>query len=42
MGLLEGKLALVTLHRPSNVDARERLEALLGFLERIAARLPVV
>jgi UDP-N-acetylglucosamine 2-epimerase (non-hydrolysing) len=42
MGLGRGELALVTLHRPSNVDGQERLEALLGFLERVAARLPVV
>ncbi|MFZ5788719.1 MAG: non-hydrolyzing UDP-N-acetylglucosamine 2-epimerase [Acidobacteriota bacterium] len=42
LGLQPGELALVTLHRPSNVDGRERLEALLGFLERVAARLPVV
>ena len=41
-GLAAGRFALVTLHRPSNVDGAERLEALAGFLERMAARLPTV
>ncbi|HYA16855.1 MAG TPA: UDP-N-acetylglucosamine 2-epimerase (non-hydrolyzing) [Bryobacteraceae bacterium] len=34
--------ALVTLHRPSNVDSRETLAAIVGFLGRIAQRLRVV
>src|SRR5690606_8532542 len=34
--------AVVTLHRPSNVDRRERLEALVAKLLAIAERLPVV
>ena len=34
--------AVVTLHRPSNVDAREPLERILSALERIGERLPVV
>jgi UDP-N-acetylglucosamine 2-epimerase (non-hydrolysing) len=33
--------AVVTLHRPSNVDAREPLERILSALERIGERLPV-
>lgn len=37
-----GRYALVTLHRPSNVDARERLAALVEFLGAVAERLPVV
>ena len=41
-GLERGRYALVTLHRPSNVDDRETLEALLRLLGRIAARLPVL
>lgn len=41
-GLAAAGFALVTLHRPSNVDGRERLEALVHFLDRFAARLPVV
>jgi UDP-N-acetylglucosamine 2-epimerase (non-hydrolysing) len=34
--------AVVTLHRPSNVDAREPLERILSALARIGERLPVV
>ena len=41
-GLEHGRYALVTLHRPSNVDDRDTLEALLRLLGRIAARLPVL
>jgi UDP-N-acetylglucosamine 2-epimerase (non-hydrolysing) len=41
-GLEHGRYALVTLHRPSNVDDRETLEGLLRLLGRIAARLPVL
>jgi UDP-N-acetylglucosamine 2-epimerase (non-hydrolysing) len=39
---LEGEFAVATLHRPSNVDDRDRLAALVGTLLRIARRLPVV
>jgi UDP-N-acetylglucosamine 2-epimerase (non-hydrolysing) len=41
-GLTEGAFAVVTLHRPSNVDDPERLAALVGTLERVARRLPLV
>jgi UDP-N-acetylglucosamine 2-epimerase (non-hydrolysing) len=41
-GLRHGEYALVTLHRPSNVDDRETLAGLLQLLERLAARLPVL
>jgi UDP-N-acetylglucosamine 2-epimerase (non-hydrolysing) len=34
--------ALLTLHRPSNVDDEQRLTELLGFACRIAERLPVL
>ena len=34
--------ALVTLHRPSNVDRREDLEQVATLLEQLAGRLPVV
>jgi UDP-N-acetylglucosamine 2-epimerase (non-hydrolysing) len=34
--------ALVTLHRPSNVDRKESLEPLVGLLQQIAGKLPVV
>ena len=40
--LSPGGFAYVTLHRPSNVDSPERLGALVGFLETLARRLPVV
>ncbi len=41
-GLQPGQYVLVTLHRPSNVDSRETLSALLQVLERVAARAPVL
>lgn len=42
LGLRPKEYALVTLHRPSNVDERERLTALAGFLTHLGERLPVV
>ena len=39
---LGGEYALVTLHRPSNVDAHGRLAELVGFVERLAREMPVV
>jgi UDP-N-acetylglucosamine 2-epimerase (non-hydrolysing) len=42
LGLEPGRFAYVTLHRPSNVDQRESLLAIMGELERLAVRLPVV
>lgn len=41
-GGLAPDYALVTLHRPSNVDARESLEAVSEFLREIARRVQVV
>jgi UDP-N-acetylglucosamine 2-epimerase (non-hydrolysing) len=41
-GVTPGEYALVTLHRPSNVDDRETLGGLLQLLGRIAAKLPVL
>jgi UDP-N-acetylglucosamine 2-epimerase (non-hydrolysing) len=41
-GVRHGDYALVTLHRPSNVDTRDTLAGLLHLLERIAARMPVL
>jgi UDP-N-acetylglucosamine 2-epimerase (non-hydrolysing) len=41
LGLPRGGYALVTLHRPSNVDAPGRLAELAQFLVRLAARMPV-
>jgi UDP-N-acetylglucosamine 2-epimerase (non-hydrolysing) len=37
-----GQFVFVTLHRPSNVDNRASLTAIMGDLERLARRLPVV
>src|SRR5262249_26239704 len=42
MGLAPRRYALLTLHRPSNVDDPRTLAALLGTLDRVAADLPVV
>jgi UDP-N-acetylglucosamine 2-epimerase (non-hydrolysing) len=41
-GLDPGGYALVTLHRPSNVDAEDRLAGLAAFLERLAQRIATV
>jgi UDP-N-acetylglucosamine 2-epimerase (non-hydrolysing) len=42
LGLSEGEYAMVTLHRPSNVDTRESLEPILDALIAVARDLPVV
>lgn len=43
LGLEAGQFALATVHRPSNTDNVERLEALLNFFNEIAAtHFPVV
>jgi UDP-N-acetylglucosamine 2-epimerase (non-hydrolysing) len=42
LGLPPRGYAVVTLHRPSNVDSRERLSALVELLGRIAAVMPTV
>lgn len=42
LGLSPGGYALLTLHRPSNVDDPSVLRERLGALESLAARLPVV
>jgi UDP-N-acetylglucosamine 2-epimerase (non-hydrolysing) len=34
--------AVLTLHRPSNVDSSEKLERLLNVLEEVAERLPII
>ena len=41
-GLHRGGYGLVTLHRPSNVDDPQRLQALVGALGRITTELPIV
>jgi UDP-N-acetylglucosamine 2-epimerase (non-hydrolysing) len=42
MGLEPGHYAVVTLHRPSNVDSRETLEPLVGQLVQVSRELPLV
>jgi UDP-N-acetylglucosamine 2-epimerase (non-hydrolysing) len=41
-GVQRGGYVVVTLHRPSNVDARESLEPILDALAAIAAEQPVI
>ena len=42
LGLDSVDYALLTLHRPSNVDLRESFERILAALEAIASKLPIV
>jgi UDP-N-acetylglucosamine 2-epimerase (non-hydrolysing) len=42
LGLREGEYALVTIHRPSNVDTPARLSAVAAALGRVAGAMPVV
>lgn len=42
LGLKPGHFALITLHRPENVDHESRFEGILGALKLISRRLPVV
>ena len=42
MGLQPGNYAVVTLHRPSNVDRRENLEPLVQQLVAVSKDLPLV
>jgi UDP-N-acetylglucosamine 2-epimerase (non-hydrolysing) len=46
LGLMEGgewrRFALLTLHRPSNVDSLKKLDELLGAIGAIAAEVPVI
>jgi UDP-N-acetylglucosamine 2-epimerase (non-hydrolysing) len=42
LGLSPGGYGLVTLHRPGNVDHRDRLEALLAALGAVAAECPLL
>lgn len=42
LGLEPGRYAVLTLHRPSNVDSAGQLRRLFGVLSRLGDRLPVV
>jgi UDP-N-acetylglucosamine 2-epimerase (non-hydrolysing) len=42
LGVERGRYAVVTLHRPSNVDDPAALAAVLEALDRVAAEMPVV
>jgi UDP-N-acetylglucosamine 2-epimerase (non-hydrolysing) len=42
LGLERGKFGVVTLHRPSNVDSRANLEALVNVLVEVSRFLPLV
>jgi UDP-N-acetylglucosamine 2-epimerase (non-hydrolysing) len=41
-GLSAGEYAVLTLHRPANVDSPERLASIMGAINVIADRIPVV
>ena len=42
LGLNDGQYAVLTLHRPSNVDDRETFERILSALEAIGESLPII
>jgi UDP-N-acetylglucosamine 2-epimerase (non-hydrolysing) len=42
LGLSEGQYAVLTLHRPSNVDNRGTFERILAALETISTSLPII
>ncbi len=42
LALERGSYVLVTLHRPSNVDEPDSLRQILGYLNRLSEKLPVV
>jgi UDP-N-acetylglucosamine 2-epimerase (non-hydrolysing) len=42
LGLAEGGYAVLTMHRPSNVDERDNLEPLVEALIEIAERVPII
>ncbi len=42
LGLDEGRYALMTMHRPANVDHEKGVRKLLRIIERVAAERPVV
>jgi UDP-N-acetylglucosamine 2-epimerase (non-hydrolysing) len=42
LGVIAGEFAVLTLHRPSNVDSRDTLEPLLNSLVEISERIPII
>jgi UDP-N-acetylglucosamine 2-epimerase (non-hydrolysing) len=42
LGVADSDYAVLTLHRPSNVDERETFSRILDALEKIARRLPII
>ena len=42
LGVADSDYAVLTLHRPSNVDVRETFSRILDALEKIAQRLPII
>ncbi|HOX36425.1 MAG TPA: UDP-N-acetylglucosamine 2-epimerase (non-hydrolyzing) [Candidatus Brocadiia bacterium] len=42
LGLPKGQYGVLTAHRPSNVDTQDALNTLVGILEEISQRLPLV
>jgi UDP-N-acetylglucosamine 2-epimerase (non-hydrolysing) len=42
IGVVDGRYAVLTLHRPSNVDDRETFGSILEAVRRVAATMPVV
>ena len=42
LGIADRDYAVLTLHRPSNVDDRETLKRILGALEAIGKRVPII
>ena len=42
LNLVENKYAVLTLHRPSNVDEKEIFENILGALARISEKIPII
>ena len=42
LGAADSDYAVLTLHRPSNVDVRETFSRILDALEKIAQRLPII
>jgi UDP-N-acetylglucosamine 2-epimerase (non-hydrolysing) len=42
LGLQRDQYALLTLHRPSNVDDKQKLEMILSRVEKVAQKIPIV